>query len=804
MAESNWVLADEGIVDLDEIFTESEFFEYFGTEMVMSGSSSPKRFLVLWNQEDEELDSTFIRSRSPSTRIDNWMIKDKIRKALEHVDLASSLSILAQFWAPLIIADQCFLRTLYQPFGVTYLGKGLCSYRKKSSGFHYRCFSNSGESKIHLEDGSESIVLAGGPPSRVFISGFPEYSPDVEFYTDTEYPPRQYALHRKIKNYMAVPVFESDSQRCVGVVELVSTTGSGGEMDKPAYIFGLMSTALQGVGLRTSTFTSHFKMENHLAQSSMRRSNALRDIGVALQEVSISHGLQFAQAWTHMEFNGHTPYALSTASYGYYQSHPGFSIFRDTCESFHLTSGGGVVSKAFTCGGLCFCRDIGRLSIADYSFAHVARKVLLTASFAICLKSHHYESPENSLPNVYVLEFFLPSTAAENPRELLEHVLLTMKKHLNGFVIGSGENLESGINVQVLRVPEEDDNCQESFRLFPNISSTGGSVGLALDDQSSYMKLTQTTISVQQSGLEDSATGNAESNTVFNYSESLAEEASIDWEELFADYGAISTSVSFGCGEEHSSDTRSMKGTGSSLNNSIVSTSRFPDKDHGAADQDVFGGCPFVGPAIDYNAKVKFAELKETIEKHFDKKLKEAASSMKVSPSTLKRRCRDVGIPCWPRKKPNGGACAAATIEHSGKQNEKNKCDEDDSRQQCSAVCGGKETSTTTLSSKNYYNAPQAVARLPPRTFMTIKARYGKHIMIKFPLPFSSQLTHLELEVATRLKLEIGSFKLWYVDEDNEFILLTCDADLRTMESMGMSTIRACVTQGDSAPEWIH
>ncbi|CAI9102578.1 OLC1v1000868C1 [Oldenlandia corymbosa var. corymbosa] len=89
------------------------------------GSSSPKRFLVLWNEEDEEIDCTFVRSRYPSTRSDNWMIKDKIRKALENVDLACFLSILAQFWA---IDGRCFLQTLYQPFGMTYLGKELYSY----------------------------------------------------------------------------------------------------------------------------------------------------------------------------------------------------------------------------------------------------------------------------------------------------------------------------------------------------------------------------------------------------------------------------------------------------------------------------------------------------------------------------------------------------------------------------------------------------------------------------------------------------------------------------------------------------
>ncbi|GJS34383.1 NIN-like protein [Tanacetum coccineum] len=60
---------------------------------------------------------------------------------------------------------------------------------------------------------------------------------------------------------------------------------------------------------------------------------------------------------------------------------------------------------------------------------------------------------------------------------------------------------------------------------------------------------------------------------------------------------------------------------------------------------------------------------------------------------------------------------------------------------------------------------------------LTIKATY-KENMVKFPFTLLDGLEKLKEMVATRYQLKLGSFKLKYVDEDDDMILIACDTDL--------------------------
>lgn len=60
---------------------------------------------------------------------------------------------------------------------------------------------------------------------------------------------------------------------------------------------------------------------------------------------------------------------------------------------------------------------------------------------------------------------------------------------------------------------------------------------------------------------------------------------------------------------------------------------------------------------------------------------------------------------------------------------------------------------------------------------LTVKATYREDI-IRFRI--SLDLCNLDMkEVATRLKLEVGTFKIKYLDDDHEWVLIACDADLQ-------------------------
>lgn len=81
---------------------------------------------------------------------------------------------------------------------------------------------------------------------------------------------------------------------------------------------------------------------------------------------------------------------------------------------------------------------------------------------------------------------------------------------------------------------------------------------------------------------------------------------------------------------------------------------------------------------------------------------------------------------------------------------------------------------------------------------ITVKAIY-KDDMIKFSFSLFEKKKDLEEKVAKRLNLPLGSFKIKYLDEDNDWILATCDEDLhssiKALKSLGKTTILMLVNQ---------
>eukprot|EP00262_Sarcandra_glabra_P018321 TRINITY_DN6524_c0_g2_i1.p1 TRINITY_DN6524_c0_g2~~TRINITY_DN6524_c0_g2_i1.p1 ORF type:complete len:124 (-),score=15.77 TRINITY_DN6524_c0_g2_i1:95-418(-) len=97
---------------------------------------------------------------------------------------------------------------------------------------------------------------------------------------------------------------------------------------------------------------------------------------------------------------------------------------------------------------------------------------------------------------------------------------------------------------------------------------------------------------------------------------------------------------------------------------------------------------------------------------------------------------------------------------------------------------------------------------------VTIKAVYKQDI-VRFRLPITSGASDLNQEVAKRLKLEVGTYDIKYMDDDQEWVLLVCDADLQEcMEisrSSGRHMIRLLVhdivanrgSSCESSGEWV-
>lgn len=124
-----------------------------------------------------------------------------------------------------------------------------------------------------------------------------------------------------------------------------------------------------------------------------------------------------------------------------------------------------------------------------------------------------------------------------------------------------------------------------------------------------------------------------------------------------------------------------------------------------------------------------------------------------VSVPTFKRYCRQNGITFW-----NGDGCSLIEpmlVNNSVQQNS--------SGSKAPEVQGEKEISTL-------LGARQDA--------VTVKALYGEDIA-RFQLSSESGVLDLKEAVAKRLELVVGSFNVKYQDEDQEWVLISCDEDLQ-------------------------
>ncbi|KAL8256109.1 hypothetical protein R6Q59_031176 [Mikania micrantha] len=148
------------------------------------------------------------------------------------------------------------------------------------------------------------------------------------------------------------------------------------------------------------------------------------------------------------------------------------------------------------------------------------------------------------------------------------------------------------------------------------------------------------------------------------------------------------------------------------------------------------------------NKTAKKILTREVIEKQFGKTMKEAAHHLKVSLSTLKRNCKDLGI-----------------LEWRGPNLLKRKANDS-----CSIQINTNEANVTT-------QEPSTVNI--NKNIMFIKADYADNL-IRFDLHVSqATFETVEKTIGVKFKLNVGTFKLNYLDEDGDWVLLSSDEEMK-------------------------
>ncbi|KAL7167766.1 hypothetical protein ACSBR2_038262 [Camellia fascicularis] len=382
---------------------------------------------VFWSREDDQ-------SEHPPNILD---LKKKIKDVLRRCILDGFVRpILYQFWAPTKTMDgRSYLTTQNQPFALTPVSvtriddvkglKGLGGYRMISMDY-----------KFYMDRESSDEQL--GVPGRVFNHGFPEFSPNVEYYSIKEYPLRHHALRCQVKLSLAYPLFDPSTHLCVGVLEMVSTAPLKDFSFDNIYDWLFLP---EEVGLESSISHAGHPMDLYLDMTILfnQRQIDLDEIEKVLKVVCEDHGLPLALAWAPCRVHWrcralvkgdifHVISNFDTYEYG---------KFYLANKLSHLRKGQGVVGRAFSSPNVLFCKDVTQLSIIDYPLAHYARDEEVGCCFAVCLQSSCTRN------DIYVLECFMRPSNKDygNQQTALRKILETMKKNFQTFKLASGEEL---------------------------------------------------------------------------------------------------------------------------------------------------------------------------------------------------------------------------------------------------------------------------------------------------------------------------------------------------------------------------
>ncbi|KAH9612597.1 hypothetical protein KSS87_013648 [Heliosperma pusillum] len=317
-------------------------------------------------------------------------VMDRLFRAITYIkDSERGRDTLIQIWVPVEKGGTRVLTTIDQPFSLNSSSAQLANYRNISLNYQFAAEQDSG--------------MSVGLPGRVFLGKVPEWSPDVRFFGVDEYPRVPYAQQCDVRGTIALPVFEQGSRQCLGVLEVVMTT------QKVNYRSELESVckALEAVELRSSEHLSPQKAKEHTSSYHV----ALPEILDVLKSACGSHGLPLAQTWVpciqqgkegcrHSDEN--ISLCVSTIDSACFIADPAMQGFHEACSEHHLFKGEGVAGKAFMTNQPCFSPDITSFSKTEYPLSHHARMFGLCASVAIRLRSVYTGSAD------FVLEFFLP------------------------------------------------------------------------------------------------------------------------------------------------------------------------------------------------------------------------------------------------------------------------------------------------------------------------------------------------------------------------------------------------------------
>nr|XP_043606665.1 protein NLP3-like [Erigeron canadensis] len=753
---------------------------------------------------------------------DQQKLQDKIKSALKRLAFREQ-RVLVQFWYPQAVGKHRLLTTMDQPFGLGVKDdQGLLLYRKHSERNPFLV------DKDHQEEDRS-------PLARVFRRGLPEWTSDLLNYNPRQFPLQDCAISCNLHGYLALPVFDFATRLCVGVLELLMSSN----YTSVAYEVQHFHRVLKNLDLRTPQAFDYPTFNVH----NQHKQNELENILSILKDVCYIHKLPFGQTWVLSPMNSFVSHdkvlmkscnsfdttcrgkvCMSTVALPFHIQDLGTWPFWKACRKQHLDKSQGVVGRALSYRGTSFCGDVTKLSEEVYPLVHNARMTGLTCCFATYL--HNVVGN-----NEYVLEFFLPLDMRDGI--LLPNVVQTLKQKVevtSTFELGDTSSIQvvgarEGSSLSLDIDPPIFSTATTNSRILEMVSSDSESMAANVTNTKSANSpnqwspkqkypnkfgaiITNSKNLVRDEVVKDNVDVlGASKNSKFTYPPVSMKKSS----EAITD--AVEKNNRLKQGRKRKI-TLTMESVGERTGKTIDQAAKSLEVSESSQGHDMPRR-----PFPKYNKIDDHGTSSTTLQKSWSRPSKVRFSIsvlvfllVRVKRWSCSRKRHGFSGKWWSCGKHRHLPCKSDSIYQAAclmmqlkRWRNKTIGHVIKNRDHPDVYGSTLEPEYTTQIVNTYLHGETSLAHASPKKtnisdsrMVTVKATF-RDDMIKFQFWTSSSLLELENEVARRFKFKSRMFRLKYKDEDNDLILLACDADLHTLlgYSASNSTIKLIVLTND-------
>ncbi|OIW16465.1 hypothetical protein TanjilG_19181 [Lupinus angustifolius] len=468
---------------------------------------------------------------------------------------------------------------------------------------------------------------------------------------------RNQQVHHQLQQYdvrgcLTLPVFQRGTATCLGVLQITTTTNHNSSP------FTTYHRPQQLIHNNLSLPLDHAVVDFRSCQNLIPTSSvkvyddelyqaALNEIVEVLTSVCKTHNLPLALTWApciqqgkygcgHSATDQNYVYCVSTVDSACFVVDLDILGFQEACSQYHLYRGQGIVGTAFTTAKPCFAIDITAFSKAEYPLSHHANMFGLHAAFAIPLRSLYTASAD------FVLEFFLPKDChdPEEQRHMLNSLSMLVQQGCRSLHVVTED--EFTLPLPSPPPPPPPPHNKEEAHMIEKLlfASTLSSSQVESSSWIAHMMEAQQKGKGVSVSLEYELEEPKEEFKVTTNWDGSNELIQAQTTQVFSEFTeqssgsrsrASTVEVGTGGGEEcYSFSGRHSSTTTTTTTNSGGGGRKTGDKRRTKAEKTI--SLP-------------------VLRQYFAGSLKDAAKSIGVCPTTLKRICRQHGITRWPSRK---------------------------------------------------------------------------------------------------------------------------------------------------------